>query len=184
MKRLLALVSAFLLLFQITPITFATEAEKLPNETSNIVWTWEDLQKTISTANDGDTIYLMDSICFGEGEYCVGASDKTLTLKFDSSLSGNILFWNTDDTSEVRFQNLIICGNDLQCISVIHAEYGAPNITLENVSICDFSCSIAPVFNCTTMQIVGCDFARNTGEKSGHISIHPRVQCSKEPMLR
>ena len=169
MKRLLALVSVFLLLFQITPIAFATEADELPNETSNIVWTWEDLQNNIATANDGDTIYLMDSICFGEGEYCVGTPDKTLTLMFDSSLSGQMLFWTTDNTSAVQFQNLILCGDNLQCTSVIYAEYGTPDIRLENVSVCDFSCSIVPIFNCSTMQITGCDFARNTGKESGHI---------------
>ena len=61
MKRLLALVSVFLLLFQITPIAFATEADEHPNETSNKVWTWEDLQNTIATADDGDTMAFLNS---------------------------------------------------------------------------------------------------------------------------
>lgn len=168
MKKLISLTLMLVFLLCATPAAYATEVTEPIEGSTPSVKTLDELQAAIEAADDGDQIQILDSIVFDSGEYCVGASDKTVELLYDNYSGGRELFVINAAVTRITLQNLSIVGNGLDCDSVLETSLMSQEVLLSNVTIQGLSC-LYPICNTGVMEIKNCSFIDNNGSYGGHI---------------
>lgn len=168
MKKLISLTLMLVVLLCATPAAYATEVTEPIEGSTPSVKTLDELQAAIEAADDGDQIQILDSIVFDSGEYCIGASDKTVELLYDNYSGGRDLFVVNTAVTRITLQNISIIGNGLDCDSVLETSLMSQEVLLSNVTIQGLSC-LYPICNTGVMEIKNCSFIDNNGRYGGHI---------------
>ena len=168
MKKLISLTLMFVVLLCTMPAAYAMEETEPIEGSTPSVKTLAELQAAIETADDGDQIQILDSIVFDSGEYCVGASDKTIELLYDNYSGGRELFVVNAAVTRITLQNISVIGNGLDCDTVLKTSSKNQEVLLSNVTIQGLSTSY-PICNTGTMEVRNCSFRDNIGIFAGHI---------------
>lgn len=168
MKKLISLTLMLVFLLCATPAAYATEVTEPIEGSTPSVKALDELQAAIEAADDGDQIQILDSIVFDSGEYCIGASDKTIELLYDNYSGGRELFVINAAVTKITLQNLSIVGNGLDCDSVLETSLISQEVLLSNVTIQGLSC-LYPICNTGVMEIKNCSFIDNNGSYGGYI---------------
>ena len=168
MRKLISLTLMLVVLLCAAPAAYATEVTEPIEGSTPSVKTLDELQAAIEAADDGDQIQILDSIVFDSGEYCIGASDKTVELLYDKYSGGRDLFVVNTAATRITLQNISIIGNGLDCDSVLETSLMSQEVLLSNVTIQGLSC-LYPICNTGVMEIKNCSFIDNNGRYGGHI---------------